>query len=135
LEKGYTLVEVLVVVVILVIAGVAVFAYGGVGCSWDKDPIQGTVMTTGSRMKYKHSKRGFGGEHEKYAVALINVTGEIPEGHYSEPMLINCDSTQCATLLPNMRVQFQCYNQWHACGPNELECRFDKVLGMTEPAK
>ena len=89
--------------------------------------VTGQVTNTGSRHKgnYKNAK-------EKYSVSLTNVTGDIPQELASDLLIVNCDSTQCASLMEGTFVVLSCYEQWGGCaGPNEIECRFKKMAGNT----
>ncbi len=45
--------------------------------------------------------------------------------------IINCSSTQCAVLQPGQRVELSCYNERHWWEPNEVECRYSKLLPRT----
>ena len=42
--------------------------------------------------------------------------------------IVNCDSTQCSVLQPGQRVDLSCFSEWHLWQPNEVECRFDRLL-------
>ena len=128
MSKGVTLVELMTVIVILValvIGGMLLFK----NCNHviGRFDVTGTVNNNpGSRFKGGHD--GNAGR-EKFSLSLKDVQGNIPDEFRSDPMIVNCDSTQCGSLYPGVRVKLSCYEQIHWFSPNEMECRFTKALG------
>ncbi|MBP9827533.1 hypothetical protein KBC55_00040 [Patescibacteria group bacterium] len=56
----------------------------------------------------------------KFSVRLATATGT---------MIVNCSSTQCASLAVGDEAQFSCYNEWNGfVQPTEVECRFDELI-------
>ncbi len=60
----------------------------------------------------------------KFSIRLQTEQGEV---------IVNCDSTQCASLNPGDNVLLSCFEEWHLTEPNEQECRFDKLLSGADP--
>lgn len=62
----------------------------------------------------------------KFSVRLQTPTGT---------SIVNCTSTQCASLSLGDEVTLSCYNEWNGfVQPTEVECRF-KALITVAPAK
>lgn len=59
-----------------------------------------------------------GNSYSKFSVPLQTDSGKV---------IVNCDSTQCASLSIGDKVTLSCYQQKHLFMPNETECRFEKL--------
>jgi hypothetical protein len=56
----------------------------------------------------------------KFSVHLATATGT---------MIVNCSSTQCASLAAGDEAQLSCYNEWNGfVQPTEVECRFNELI-------
>lgn len=57
----------------------------------------------------------------KFSVRLKDSEGRIS--------IVNCTSTQCASLSVGDKVQLSCYNEWNGfVQPTEIECRYDALI-------
>jgi len=121
-RSGYTLVELMIVVAIVAILLALVISLLGNGCGSvntvksviARYTIEGTVVAVpGAKMRMGE------GTETKFGINLDTNEG---------PRIVNCSSTQCASLVPGNRVSFSCFEEVHAFEPNEEECRFDKLL-------
>lgn len=59
-----------------------------------------------------------GGLTEKFSIRLKIGTAE---------RIVNCSSTQCASLAVDDVVILSCYEEFHWSEPNEEECRFVRL--------
>ncbi len=73
--------------------------------------VRGTV-TAAPQSKTTGGENGLS---TKFSIRL-----KTPEGE----RIINCSSTQCASLSPQDSVTLSCFEEWHLSSPNEEECRF-----------
>lgn len=72
---------------------------------------------------------GTEGGSSKFAVTLGGIEApNRPPAFRGDYGIVNCDSTQCATLEPGSRVALSCFEEWALAAPNEEECRFARVV-------
>lgn len=65
----------------------------------------------------------------KFAVTLDEIEApNRPAAFAGDFGIVNCDSTQCASLDVGSRVALSCFDEWHLASPNEEECRFVRVV-------
>lgn len=77
--------------------------------------VQGEVLDAPNGKTFGNAKSGI---TTKFAVRLETDDGE---------RIVNCTSTQCASLAVGDEVVLSCYVEWHLAEPNEEECRFDRL--------
>lgn len=77
--------------------------------------IQGEVLDAPKGKTFGDAESGI---TTKFSVRLQTEGGE---------RIVNCTSTQCASLAPGDNVVLSCYVEWHLAEPNEEECRFDRL--------
>lgn len=63
-----------------------------------------------------------GGGDSKFSVTVV---AKDDTGCHKK--IVNCTSTQCASLAAGDGVAFSCFDEWHWFEPNEEECRFEKL--------
>ncbi len=124
MRKGLSLVELMIGVAIVGILFAIIGGAVGGSCA----PVSG-VNSLANRYEVQGvlkappgSKQRFGGGEAgetKYSLNLSTDAG---------PKIVNCTSTQCASLAVGDSVALSCYTEVHISEPNEEECRFDRLL-------
>lgn len=91
-------------------------ACNAVNSTFDRYEITGTV-------KAMPQGKSFGGGDSqlttKFSIRL-DVGGS--------EKIVNCDSTQCASLAVDDVVVLSCFSEWNCAQPYEEECRFDHIV-------
>ncbi|HRH32303.1 MAG TPA: hypothetical protein PLK06_03170 [bacterium] len=77
--------------------------------------VQGRVLDAPKGKTFGNAESGI---TTKFSVRLQTEGGE---------QIVNCTSTQCASLAPGDKVVLSCFVEWHLAEPNEEECRFDRL--------
>lgn len=114
-----------------VIFSIAVLVMCGGGLSICNSPraifgrysVEGVVVgPPGSKSSFTvGSRSSMGAGTQKFSVPLDT------NGDSRADRIVNCSSTQCASLADGDRVVLSCFSEWHATVPNEEECRFDHL--------
>ena len=89
----------------------------------DRYDVTGTVSSEISGKSFIQD----GQSYSKFSVPLEDISSDRGSEFGGSKRILNCTSTQCASLDIGQRVTLSCYEQWHAFIPNEEECRFARL--------
>jgi prepilin-type N-terminal cleavage/methylation domain-containing protein len=127
--RGFTLVELMIVIAIIAMIGALIGAVLGPGCSDLVYPrgVHGEVIRIASRQAAADQ-----GMEEKFALELTNVTMADAEvrrsaGESDGSLLVECLSTRCAVLRPGDRVELECNRKVRWTEPNVVQCKLGRV--------
>ena len=132
-RKGFTLIELMVVMVILaVFTLVGSLTFGGMGCGYSEDVEGRIAFEPGARMKATKSSA-----QQKIAITLdpVSASGSILEAGGGpsdfgdgQQVTLECLSTRCAQVQVDQCHSFACKVSWRLLEPDVVVCKHDRKI-------